>query len=77
MITNKIRYLRFINGEMTQQQLAQAIGITRQTVHAIEAAKYSPSLEVAFKMASVFGVGLEEVFQDDAPGALEGDTAEE
>ncbi len=62
-IFNRIRYLRFIHDEMTQSQLATQVGITRQTVHAIEAAKYSPSLEVAFKIAGVFGVGLDEVFR--------------
>ena len=62
-ITNSIRTLRFLNNEMTQKQLAEAIGATRQTVMAIEANKYSPSLEVAFKIAEVFSLPLEEVFQ--------------
>lgn len=62
-ITNRIRTLRFHQGEMTQQQLADEVGVTRQTVHAIEAGKYSPSLEVAFRIARVFGKPLEEVFQ--------------
>ncbi|MBD1583941.1 helix-turn-helix transcriptional regulator [Pseudoalteromonas sp. S16_S37] len=62
-ITNSIRTLRFLNNEMTQKQLADAIGVTRQTVMAIEANKYSPSLEVAFKIAAVFNLPLEEVFQ--------------
>ena len=62
-ITNSIRTLRFLNNEMTQKQLAEAIGVTRQTVMAIEANKYSPSLEVAFKIAEVFSLPLEEVFQ--------------
>jgi len=62
-ITNRIRTLRFNAGEMTQAELAEKIGVTRQTVIAVEQGKYSPSLEVAFKMARVFGVGLEEVFQ--------------
>ena len=61
-ITNKIRRLRFDHGEMTQQELAERVGVTRQTVNAIELGKYSPSLEVAFKIARVFGVPLEEVF---------------
>jgi putative transcriptional regulator len=61
-ITNKIRRLRFDHGEMTQQQLAERVGVTRQTVNAIELGKYSPSLEVAFRIASAFGVRLEEVF---------------
>jgi putative transcriptional regulator len=63
MIKNRIRRLRFENGEMTQQELARRSGCTRQTIHAIEAAKYGPSLELAFKIAEVFGVGIEEVFQ--------------
>jgi putative transcriptional regulator len=62
-IRNEIRRLRFDNGEMTQAQLAERIGVTRQTVIAIEQGKYSPSLEVAFKVAEVFGVPLERVFQ--------------
>ncbi len=62
-IVNQIRKLRFNNGEMTQQELADAVGVTRQTINAIEAAKYSPSLEVAFKIAKVFNVSLDEVFK--------------
>jgi putative transcriptional regulator len=62
-IANQIRRLRFEAGEMTQSQLAEKIGMTRQTVAAIEAGKYSPSLEAAFRIAAVFGVGLEQVFQ--------------
>jgi putative transcriptional regulator len=62
-IANQIRRLRFEQEEMTQQALAEQIGVTRQTVIAIEKGKYSPSLEVAFKMAEVFGVPLEQVFQ--------------
>jgi putative transcriptional regulator len=61
-ITNEIRRLRFLNGEMTQQELAQKIGVTRQTVNAIEQNKYSPSLEAAFRIAQVFGLPLESVF---------------
>jgi putative transcriptional regulator len=61
-VTNKIRRLRFDHDEMTQQALAERIGVTRQTVNAIELGKYSPSLEVAFRIARVFGVPLEEVF---------------
>ncbi len=61
-ITNTIRELRFARGEMTQQELADKIGVTRQTVNAIEGNKYSPSLEVAFRIARVFGVPLEAVF---------------
>lgn len=62
-ITNNVRKLRFENGEMSQQSLADAIGVTRQTVFAIEKGKYSPSLEVAFKIAEAFSVSLDEVFQ--------------
>ena len=62
-ITNSIRALRFANGEMTQAELAERIGVTRQTVIAIEQGRYSPSLEVAFQIAGVFGVGLDDVFQ--------------
>lgn len=62
LLTNTIRKLRFYNDEMTQQELANRIGVTRQTVVAIENGKYSPSLEVAFKIALVFGVPLNEVF---------------
>ncbi len=63
IVSNRIRQLRFENGEMTQQQLGQRIGVTRQTLNAIELGKYSPSLEAAFRIAEVFGVPLEEVFQ--------------
>lgn len=62
-IVNQIRRLRFDHDEMTQQELADKVGVTRQTINAIEAAKYSPSLEVAFKIATVFEVSLEEVFK--------------
>ena len=62
-IANQIRRLRFERGEMTQAELAERIGMTRQTVAAIEAGKYSPSLEAAFRIAQVFGVDLAEVFQ--------------
>jgi len=65
LIGNQIRRLRFESGEMTQQELARRSGCTRQTINAIEAAKYGPSLELAFKIAEVFGVGIEEVFQYD------------
>lgn len=69
-VTNDIRALRFANGEMTQADLAERIGVTRQTVIAIEAGKYSPSLEMAFQIARVFGVSLDAVFhypEEDAP----------
>jgi putative transcriptional regulator len=61
-IRNEIRRLRFEHGEMTQQQLAEKIHLTRQTVNAIELGKYSPSLEAAFRIAAVFGRPLESVF---------------
>jgi putative transcriptional regulator len=62
-LTNQIRTLRFHAGEMTQAELGERIGVTRQTVAAIEQGKYSPTLETAFRIADVFGVGLEEVFR--------------
>lgn len=62
-IVNQIRRLRFEHDSMTQQQLADKVGVTRQTVNAIEGNKYAPSLEVAFRIAAVFGVPLEHVFQ--------------
>jgi putative transcriptional regulator len=63
LVTNQIRALRFAHGEMTQAELAEQIGVTRQTVIAIEQEKYSPSLEMAFQIARVFGVPLDDVFQ--------------
>ena len=68
-ITNQVRKLRLQAGQMTQQALAEQVGVTRQTVIAIENDRYSPSLEVAFRIARVFGVGLEDVFGYDAGGA--------
>lgn len=62
-ITNQIRTLRFLAGEMSQAELGQRIGVTRQTIAAIEAGKYSPSLEAAFRIAEVFDKPLGEVFQ--------------
>ncbi|MET0582535.1 MAG: helix-turn-helix transcriptional regulator [Pseudoxanthomonas sp.] len=62
-LANEIRRLRFERGEMTQEALAQACGVTRQTIIALEAGKYSPSLELAFRIARAFGVGVEEVFR--------------
>ena len=62
-IKNKIRELRFFAEEMTQQELAELVGVTRQTIMAIEKSKYSPSLEVAFKIAEIFGHSIDEVFQ--------------
>ena len=62
-VTNSIRALRFAHGEMTQAELAERIGVTRQTVIAIEQGRYSPSLEMAFRIARVFDVPLDKVFQ--------------
>ena len=62
-ITNNLRRLRFDAKEMTQQELAEKVGVTRQTIIAIEAEKYSPSLELAFRLATVFRKPLEEVFR--------------
>ena len=62
-VQNTIRALRFQHGEMTQGDLARRIGVSRQTLNAIEGCKYSPSLEVAFRIAQVFELPLEEVFQ--------------
>ena len=70
-IGNNIRKLRFFRNEMTQQQLAEKVGVTRQTIIAMEQDKYSPSLELAFRIARVFEVPLEEVFsyqpEDESP----------
>ena len=62
-VTNSIRALRFARGEMTQAELAERIGVTRQTVIAIEQGRYSPSLEMAFRIARALGSPLDEVFQ--------------
>ena len=62
-VTNNIRALRFANGEMTQAALADRVNVTRQTIIAIEQGKYSPTLELAFQVAQVFNVPLEQVFQ--------------
>jgi len=67
-ISNTIRRLRFEHGEMTQAALAERTGVTRQTIIAIEAAKYSPSLELAFQIAHVFGVPLDAVFTYEPEG---------
>ncbi len=67
-ITNRIRRLRFDHGEMTQQELAEKVGVTRQTIIALEAGKYTPSLALAFRLARAFGKGVEEVFQCDQSG---------
>jgi putative transcriptional regulator len=62
-VTNNLRALRFARGEMTQAELADRVGVTRQTIIAIEQGRYSPSLEMAFQLARVFKVPLDEVFQ--------------
>ena len=62
-VSNKIRRLRFENGEMTQQELADKAGVTRQTIIATEQGKYCPSLSLAFRIARLFGVGIDEVFE--------------
>jgi putative transcriptional regulator len=61
-VTNDIRRLRFERGEMTQAELAEGVGVTRQTIIAIEQGRYSPSLEMAFQIAGALGVTLDEVF---------------
>ena len=66
-IRNRVRRFRFDHGEMTQQELADRVGVTRQTIIAIEAGKYMPSLPLAFKLAREFGWGVEEVFQLEEP----------
>ena len=68
-INNNIRTLRFFNNEMTQQQLAEKVGVTRQTIIAMEQEKYSPSLELAFRIALVFNVPLEKIFSYDLEDA--------
>jgi putative transcriptional regulator len=68
VIHNKIRTLRFMHGEMSQAELGLRIGLTRQTIAAIEAGKYAPSLEAAFRIADVFNVPLADVFEWDAKG---------
>jgi len=67
-VTNRIRHLRFHADEMTQQELADKIGVSRQTVVAIEKARYSPTLELAFRIAEVFDVPLESVFRYEPAG---------
>jgi putative transcriptional regulator len=62
-ITNQLRRLRFEHGELTQEALARAAGVTRQTIIALEAGKYAPSLELAFRLAHALGVRVEDVFQ--------------
>jgi putative transcriptional regulator len=72
-IRNRIRELRFHAGEMTQADLAARIGMTRQTIVAMEQSKYSPSLEAAFRIADVFGVEITAVFQWDGSGTTNSD----
>jgi putative transcriptional regulator len=64
-LTNRIRRLRFDNGEMTQEALAERVGVTRQTIIALEAGKYVPSLLLAFRLAAAFAVRIEDVYQYD------------
>jgi putative transcriptional regulator len=66
-ISNQIRRLRFENGEMTQEQLADRVGVTRQTILAIEAGKYAPSLTLAFRIARTFKAPIEQVFRYEEP----------
>jgi putative transcriptional regulator len=67
-VRNNIRKLRFNNNELTQEQLAEKVGVTRQTIIAIEGGKYSPSLELAFRIALAFGVPLQDVFSYEPEG---------
>ena len=67
MIQNNIRRLRFDKGEMTQQELADAVGVSRQTIVAIEKGNYSPSLELAFRLAEIFSKPIQEVFSYETP----------
>jgi putative transcriptional regulator len=71
-LKNQIRRLRFEHGEMTQQELADRAGVTRQTIIALEAGKYVPSLVLAFRLARSFGVGVEDLFQYDAESGSDG-----
>ena len=70
-IDNHLRRLRFEHGEMSQETLARAVGITRQTIIALESLRYAPSLELAMKLADVFGVAVDEVFFWRTPQALQ------
>jgi putative transcriptional regulator len=67
-VRNNVRKLRFNHDEMTQEQLAEKVGVTRQTIIAIEGEKYAPSLELAFRIALVFGVPLQDVFSYEPEG---------
>ena len=66
-VTNDIRQLRFANGEMTQAELAERVGVTRQTIIAIEQGRYSPTLEMAFQIARALDVTLDDVFRYESP----------
>lgn len=72
VVTNLIRRMRFDRGEMTQQELAERVGVTRQTIIALEAGRYVPSLLLAFRLARAFGVGVEDVFQFDGEATRPG-----
>ena len=72
-VTNRIKDLRAAAGDITQAELARRLGLTRQTVIAIEQGKYSPSLEVAFQIAAVFGTGIDAVFAYEAEGEVKAD----
>ena len=72
-LSNNLRRLRFENGQMTQQQLADKVGVTRQTIIAIEAGKYAPSLPLAFRIAHAFGGTIEDVFKYDNERQESGD----
>jgi putative transcriptional regulator len=72
-LTNQIRRLRFEHGEMTQQALAERVGVTRQTILALEAGKYTPSLTLAFRLARAFGLPVEGVFQYDGTPPADAD----
>lgn len=67
-VRNNIRKLRFMNNEMTQEQLAEKVGVTRQTIIALEGGKYAPSLELAFRIALAFSVPLQDVFSYELEG---------
>lgn len=67
-VRNDVRTQRFLHGEMTQQELARRVGVTRQTVIAIEKGKYNPSVGLALRIASVFGMSVEELFSLDEEG---------
>lgn len=74
-LKNKVRYLRFMNGEMTQEQLAERVGVTRQTIHAIETGKFNPSTKLTFRIAREFGVSVEQAFWLEEGERSEHDTA--